>query len=55
MHTSLSDTQKADLQLLFRKFPDVLDEKLGRTRVVEHHFEPEAQPICWHPIGFQSQ
>ena len=48
-HTSLSDSQKADLEMLFQKYADVLGEKLGRTNVVEHLIETVAQPICQHP------
>ena len=47
-HTFLSDAQEADLQGLFQRFPDVLREKLGRTRVVKHHIGTEAQPIRQH-------
>ena len=48
-HISLSDSQKADLEMLFQKYPDVLGEKLGRTNVVQHLIETEAQPIRQHP------
>ena len=36
VNISLSDSQKADLEMLFQKHPDVLGEKLGWTNVVEH-------------------
>ena len=46
---ALSDSQKADLEMLFQKYPDVLGEKLGRTNVVQHFIETEAQPIRQDP------